>query len=253
MRSILLALGLLTRLPLPRHRHPAPAEAGGAAAWFPLAGAVVGLFSALIYLAAVRFFEPLAATALAVLAGLLFTGALHLDGLADTADGLAAGGDEKALAAMRDPRVGSAGALAVAASLLLKVAFLSELGGAAPLALFLAPVLGRWGMVLAMPPFPYARPEGGLGEAFARHTTHGHALWATFLAVLAVALPYLMGAFGSAPGDARAAARLLLVAGAAATLGALYLARRLGGLTGDTYGALNEWVEVVTLAVWAAK
>ncbi len=252
-RGFALALRFLTRLPLPAG--PAPIDpataAPAAAAWFPLAGAVVGVVTAAVYALAARWFGPLASSTLAVLAGVLVTGAFHLDGLADTADGLACGGGrDKRLAVMRDPRVGTMGALAAGASLLLKVAFLSEMEpDAAAFTLVLAPVMGRWGMVLAMPRHPYAREEPGLGRAFAEGTGPRQVLAATAQVVLVLAAQVALA--GPAPTAVMRAAAAAGLAAGAARLVAVFLARRLGGLTGDTYGAINEVVEVAILG-WAA-
>lgn len=247
--GFLLALSFLTRIPLPaRIRQELGAASGpdlaAASSWFPLVGLVVGAFAALGYSLALTWFSRLPATVLAVLVVLAVTGAFHLDGLADTVDGLCCGGDrERAFAAMRDPRVGAAGAAAIVLTLLLKVGLLVDVSAAnAVPALLLAPVAGRWSLVLAMPLFPSARQGEGLGAVFAR-AVGGRRVGAATL--LFVAVIFAVG---------RAAYFPYALAGAAAgLLLARYLTRRLGGLTGDTYGAINEVVETVFLAFIASR
>ncbi len=254
MRALGFAFSFLTRLPLPAAFRPVEADGravAAAACWFPLVGAAVGAVSALVYWAAGRVYGPAPSAALAIIAAVVATGGFHLDGLADTADGLGStAGRERALEVMRDPRVGTMGALAVVSALLLKVLFLADAGAqTAPGALLAAPVLGRWTMVLAMPLFPYARPQQGLGRDFCTHVGGGHALAATGLAaclvggVAGAGLLVLPASLVAVPA-ALAAVAGLGVAGLAA--------RRLGGVTGDVFGAINEVAEVVALGTVAA-
>lgn len=254
MASLLDALRFLTRLPL----GPAPIRddrrMAAAAAWFPLAGAVVGAAGAGAYAVAHPVWGPFPAAALATLAAVLVTGGFHLDGLADTWDGLGRGGTaEDRLAAMRDPRTGALGATAVAADLLLRVAFLSALTPReAALAALAAPVSARWAMVAVMPLYRYARPDGGLGRAFAARVGGDRLLVAGGLAALAV----LAGTAVLRPGALRLIPAILLSTVVAAPLAggilARPVARRLGGLTGDVYGAVNEVAEIAVLAALAA-
>jgi adenosylcobinamide-GDP ribazoletransferase len=186
---------------------------------------------------------PLAVTSVLLLvAGTLLTGGLHLDGLMDTCDGLFGGRTRaRRLEIMRDSRVGSYGALAGALQLLLKYATLvsrpPDLRGAA---LVVTLTCGRWSMVPAMWGSPYARPEG-LGRAYKDGLRPSDVVVATLLAaaVCWIALE-LRGAI------------VLGVALALSLAGAWWLARCLGGLTGDCYGALNEVVEVSGLVLLVA-
>ena len=127
-----LALTFLTRLPLPANGPCVPGALARAMRLFPLAGAVVGLAGGGVFVLAHSAVPPLLAALLAVLATVLVTGALHEDGLADTADGLGArGGRENRLAAMRDSRSGVYGVLALVFSVAVRAAALA----AAPAAL----------------------------------------------------------------------------------------------------------------------
>jgi adenosylcobinamide-GDP ribazoletransferase len=186
--------------------------------------------------------------ALLLAASVLLTGGLHLDGLMDTADGVFGGHTvARRLEIMRDSRTGSYGVLAGVLVVLLKFACLISLPpGMRTVALMLAPLSGRWSMVLCIAFFPYARPEG-LGAAFRTGVTRPVASLATLVAfVLATALSVLSG-LALWPGPI-----LLLAAGVAAWALASRMAAKLLGLTGDCYGAVNELVESFVLLLLVA-
>jgi adenosylcobinamide-GDP ribazoletransferase len=242
VRDARLAFQFLTRLPVGRGGLDG-ADLGRSCAWFPLAGAAMGLLVAAGAHAA-RPYAPaplLAALAVAALAWL--SGGLHLDGLADTFDGLSGGhGDrERTLAIMRDGRIGAHGATALALVLLVKAAALAELLARGDLwPLVAAPALARFGAVPLVVGFPYARAEG-LGKAF--HGTAGAREIAVAAALAAAAVA------PSAPASLAPAAVALAAAGALAWR----VRRRLGGLTGDVYGAAIEIAEAAYLAAAALR
>jgi adenosylcobinamide-GDP ribazoletransferase len=167
------------------------------------------------------------------------SGALHLDGLADTADGfLSSRPRERILEIMRDSRVGPMGVLAIAGMLLLKVAAVASLAPPARFGtLLLLPLAGRTAPVLMMAALPYVR-EQGLGTAFQRPRIVLAPLLA--LALLAAAGFLAVGTAG-------------LVAAAAAVgataLFALWCRAKIGGYTGDTLGGACELAEVVPALV----
>jgi adenosylcobinamide-GDP ribazoletransferase len=178
--------------------------------------------------------------ALLVVAEIVLTGGLHLDGVMDSCDGLFGGiGRERRLEIMHDSRVGSFGVLGAVALLLLRFAILASL----PLwsllaALLVAPALGRWAMVLCGGLFPAARPDG-LGAAFHRAVTLRRLVLAGLSSVLiALLFAHLIGLLVWFLGN-------LLILG----LG-LAVTRSLGGLTGDICGALGEVCEVVALLLF---
>ena len=240
MQSLLLAARFLTIVPVPGPAAARPEHFGRAVAFFPLVGALLGLAAAALDAAARLVWPPSVASALVLAALVLLTGALHLDGFLDTCDGLFLGQPARRLEAMRDSRVGG---FAVAGGLslyLIKFAALASVGTPArPAALTLGPVLGRLGIAWALVRQPYARPAG-LGSAFKDNARSGY-----LVAALAMAL---------------APAAWFGVAGVACLLAALVWAwaaaglirRRLGGLTGDTYGFICETVETLTFLVVAA-
>lgn len=233
----------LTRLKLP----PPAAETGLAqAGWaFPLVGAAVGLASGLAYALARALHLPAAAAALIALAvGILVTGGLHEDGLADTADGFGGGEREAKLAIMRDSRIGAYGVLALIFGVGLRAAGLAAIGsgGRVVAALIAAHAVGRGVLPLVLRALEPARADG-LGAAAGRPEAWVAWSAAGIGAVIALfALDFL-------PGLAA------LVAAAAATALAAALARRqIGGYTGDVLGAIEQCGETVVIlaaASWA--
>jgi adenosylcobinamide-GDP ribazoletransferase len=233
----------LTRLPLPRHAPAAEPQAALArAAWaFPLAGFVVGLIGAMVYALAHRLvLFPWPAAALAVAATLAATGALHEDGLADTADGFG-GGDsrERKLEIMRDARIGSYGVCALALSILLRAGAVASLAdtGLAAAALVAAHSGARAAIAAAMFFVPPARSDG-LSFAAGRPSAAG--------AGIAVAIGFLIVLF--CLGLVHALAAAIAVAIAVALLARLSEAQ-IGGQTGDVLGAVEQVSEIVILLV----
>jgi adenosylcobinamide-GDP ribazoletransferase len=234
--SPLIALELLTVLRLRRPPIVEDRVFGASQAWFPLVGLAFGGALYGIWQALDGTFSPAVLGWLLVAALAILSGGLHVDGLADTVDGLYGGRSrEDSLRIMRDSHVGALGAAGVVLLFGLKAACFASLAAGRAEALLLTPVLSRWAMVVAIAAFPYAR-ESGLGTAFNRASLPWPAMIATLTAVAAAVA--LIGV---------EAAVVLAVAGLVAlTIGSL-VSRRLGGLTGDVYGAINESVEVVLL------
>ena len=244
----ILALQSLTAVPLPISVPAGTRELGRSLIFFPLVGALLGIVLAVVDALLHRVLPVAVSTALVLIVWTLLTGGLHLDGLMDTCDGLFGGRTrERRLEIMRDSRVGSYGVLAGALQLLLKYAALVSLpGGWRWLGLVLALTCGRWAMVVVMWVFPYARAEG-LGRAFKDGARAGHVTLATLLA--AAALGALTRVPYSEPELALVASvpAALMAAGLTAWGTGAFLAPRLGGLTGDAYGAVNEVVEAAVL------
>jgi adenosylcobinamide-GDP ribazoletransferase len=238
-----LALTFLTRIPVRRGRPAelAPGALGRAAIWFPVVGALVGAVLGGTRLVADLVLPAGAATALAVAAAVAVTGALHEDGLADTADGLGAHAVRaRRLEIMRDPRLGTFGTVALVLSLLLAWTLLGGLDGRhCLLAAVAAHALARWAMLLAAGAFPPARPTGA-GTLL----VVGHLRLAT---ATAAAIAIALGAVGPAAGATAAATAVAVTA----ALGGL-ATRLLGGVTGDVYGATGKAVEVAAIAAVAA-
>ncbi len=241
MSGAALALGFLTRLPVPGSAPLAPGALGRAAIWFPLVGVLVGAALGGTRLLAELALSPEAATVLAIAVAVALTGGLHEDGLGDTADGLGAHvGRERRLEIMRDSRLGTFGVLAVVLSVLLAWALLSGLDGMECLrAGIAAHALARWAMLAAAAAFPPARPDGA-----------GSLLRVGPLP-LAVATVIAVGAAlaAAAPGPG-----LVALGAACLAAGALgvWATRAVGGVTGDVLGAVGKAAELAALVALAA-
>jgi adenosylcobinamide-GDP ribazoletransferase len=236
VRDLLGAVAFLTRVPTGGGARR-PEELARSVPWFPVVGAGVGLAVAGVYAGAGALLPPLPAAAVAVVAGVCLTGAFHEDGLGDTADALVGHHDrEDTVRILQDPRLGTFGVLAVAASLLLRVAAVAALAPAAALAaLPAAHALSRAAAVATMAALPPAAGTG-LGASYARALSGRGALAGT-AAGLAVALALLGGA----------AVWAAAVAALAAFLLGRLARRRLGGVTGDVLGAVQQLGEVLVL------
>lgn len=234
------ALRFLTLLPLPGR--PASTEAGIARslAWFPVAGLLIGLLLLPVgWLAGLAWDAGVRAACIIVAWGIITAG-MHLDGLGDTFDAVMSWRPrERKLEILRDSRVGTMGLLAIGAVLLLKFVWLQAAGDEWWRAVLLAPVWGRWSQIYGLCRFPSARDDG-LGHTFQQQREQRSLFRATLAALL---LTLLLG-----PVQGLVAG--LLVWGIAALLYRWWV-RDLGGLTGDTYGALCEISEVIVLAVIA--
>jgi len=235
MNLILSALRLLTALPCPGPECRRPADSLYA---FPLVGALLGGLLA----ASTRIpLPPLPLAVLLVAGQVLLTRGFHLDGLADSADGLGGGFTrERALAIMKDSHIGAFGTLALILDCLMKVALLHSLlmAGQAGYALFAAMTLARTAMVMACTLWPCARP-GGTGARMIEEARPVH---------LAVAL--VAGGLLVIPAAGVALLGTLPVGLGITWLWGRYSYRRLGGMTGDLLGATNELVELGVLFVW---
>ena len=240
MSGLVLAFRYLTLVPLPG-AHAGPGALGRAAGWFPVVGLALGAFLLAVDVLARVIFPPLLAALVVVGAWKLATGGLHLDGLADCADGLAGRDRAQRLAIMRDARIGAFGTAALVFVLVLDAVALSGIA-----------TVTRWRMLLVVPAIaraapallgrvlPAARPDG-LGAAFHAGLGAGRA---------AVALAAALGAAVAALG----LLGLILVCAAwlVALLVGSVMAGRLGGVTGDVHGAAIEMAELAALLTAAA-
>ena len=190
---------------------------------------------------------PLAMVLVVIIVAVWLTGGLHLDGVMDTADGLAVAPDRR-LDAMEDSRVGASGVLALVAVLLLQVAALVSLAGQSlgliPWALSAAAFWGRCSPLWAVLRFPYIKSDGTAG--FHSRHARGAREFVPSLVLLLTAAPLLWGM-----GHGLLVAQLCLIGSVTAALVAEVLGCRLGGHTGDSYGAAVVWTETFTLLLLA--
>jgi adenosylcobinamide-GDP ribazoletransferase len=236
------ALRFLTILPIGGLPPVSEGAIARSIAFFPLAGAVIGALLSGVGLLAGALWDDWVQAVAIVVAWAIITAGLHLDGLSDTFDAvLSWRSRERKLEIMKDSRIGAMGAIALITLLLLKITLLHSTGAGWIRVVVLAPALGRWADTYGIFWFPPAR-AGGLGREFQSQVGRADfALASGSTLALAVAL-----------GGARGLVALALVWGVSHWL-ARWWTRDLGGLTGDTYGALCEIAEVVALGVMSSK
>jgi adenosylcobinamide-GDP ribazoletransferase len=255
-----LAVTLLTVIPLRDHETaPGRDTAGAAMAWAPVVGLLLGVIAAAVLLAADHplGLGALTAAVLAVAALALLTRGLHLDGLADLADGLGSGRPAReALDIMRRSDIGPLGTVTVVLTLLIQVAALSQAessgDGRGPAALIVAVITGRlaitWGCRRGV---PAARPDGlGALVAGTVRPVIPAAITLGTLAATGAAVAISAAVLGEPLGWTLP---LAVAAGLAAALGLeRHAVHRLGGITGDVLGALAEAAATVAVVVAAA-
>ncbi len=245
LRGARAAFLFLTRVPVGGGPY-SDADWAWAAAWFPVVGACLGMLHAGAFAAAPRI-GAWPAAALALAAGMLATGAFHEDGLADTADALGgATSKERIFEILKDSRIGTYGAAALAVSLLLRASLWVQLGERAGAAMVLSQCLSRAPPVWLMAALPYVSGAGSKSGQVAKSSWAQVAVataWPAGLLWLAVQRQWL----GASAALVVAAAS----AAAAALLGARFKARA-GGITGDFLGATQQVVECVACVALAA-
>ena len=233
MRLLGVAIGFLTRIPLASDA--GPDAIGRSARWFPLVGAGLGGVSVAILYASPHNMPSALTSILILIAEALLTGALHFDGLADTADGFGGGHTtDDVLRIMRDSAIGSYGALALIIDLALRAAAMTALidrHRAVPF-LVLAPALGRWSIVALARFLPYARSSDGVSS----HVGNQELRWATLLSVITILFTEPL----------RGLACWCIVAAISGAFGR-FCYRRIRGITGDTLGASVEIAQATVL------
>jgi adenosylcobinamide-GDP ribazoletransferase len=239
MNAFFHALSFFTRIPVPWLR-PSEEAWKKSVAWYPAVGLVIGLVLWVAHQAALWAFAPLTAAVLTMACWVYITGGLHLDGWMDLADGLGSSRPrEQILAIMKDSRTGAMGVLAAIVLLLVKTAALAELDRPGLSAcLFLVPAAARTHVLLAIRCWPYVTGENGIGKSVGEALRPWH-IGAGYLLLLAL---------GWWIADVRAVTAVLLSL-AVSLLFARSVARKLGGLTGDCYGAVIESAEAVLLLI----
>lgn len=241
------AVRFLTRVPLPGRSRDA-SDLARSVPWFPVVGGLVGAFVAGVYVAAIELLPGAVAAVVAIVSGLLLTGAFHEDGLADSADALIgaphddlpSGGlsdDSKVLRILRDPTLGTYGVLALVAGFALRVSVITGLDAmSAVAALIAAHSLGRAAAVGAMSIGPAA--ADGLGAGYARGVSRRQ-----------IAVAITTGVTISAVAIGVWAIAAVAVAGIGALSVIRYARRRVGGITGDILGAVEQIAEMGVLLV----
>jgi adenosylcobinamide-GDP ribazoletransferase len=249
MRAFLAALQFLTILPVPGVHLVRDADWGRATAWYPAVGLLLGAILAGLGWGLRHLLPGGVAAALLLVAWVALSGALHLDGFVDCCDALLAPvSRERRLEILRDVHAGAFGITGVVLLLLTKYAALAALAGAGTIrlaALLLIPTLARWAMSGAVLLYPYARSGPGLGQKAKTGAGRAQLAVATATALLATGLAWWAGLGWAALG-------LLVVTALTGMAVASWIRSRIGGLTGDAYGAICELAETAGLIALAA-
>jgi len=244
LRPFLLACQFLTVIPLPATATPDQEDTGQSLLYYPLIGLLLGLsLSATSYVFNLLF-TPMLSAVLVLAIWIILTGALHLDGFADSVDAWAGGfgSSERTLKIMKDPRCGPMAVTALLLLLLIKAAALTALLMLSDnlLLLLIPPVLARLGILVLFLTTPYVRPLG-LGEALVNYFPRRAALTICLL----VPVFLLLAAFSLS-------LKIMLVSGLSFLVLRRMMITRIGGCTGDTTGALVEMLEVAALLTMVA-
>jgi adenosylcobinamide-GDP ribazoletransferase len=229
MKNFLSAIRFITILPAGKSDH---FDAVGMVPWFPAVGLLLGVGLAAFDHAAGRMWPPQAAAVLDVVFLAVLTGAFHIDGLADTADGLFSHRPKaRMLEIMKDSRIGAMGVVAVVSVLAVKWAGISGLSENRTTLLILVPAYARGAMLFGMRALEYGRPQGGTGLSFFSRKLRPADLWGV-LATVGLSVALGRGLLAVNVGFFLIGAALIA-----------YYRKRLGCITGDMLGAMAEVTE----------
>lgn len=247
MKSFILTLQFLTRIPINAELKATEEDFAKGVVYFPIVGLIIGGFQLLVLYAASRLLGGLFPVVCCLLAGTAITGGFHVDGLADTCDGIFSSRTrDRMLEIMKDSRIGSNGTISIIFDYMFRLALLSMLSGKAVyLTVLLSPVAAKTLVVLLMKTSVYARSGPGLGALYLEKQTMGRTLSAVVIGLLIIT--GLMGLWGMAA---------LVICAGICFLYRSFIYSKLQGMTGDTLGAANELLEVcfiLTVAIMAGR
>jgi len=239
MKNLIAAIQFITVIPLGRHDSFEPSKM---IPYFPAVGLLLGFMTAAFDYAALHLWSEPVVAVLDVIVLIALTGAFHLDGLGDTADGLYGQRTlEQALAIMKDSRIGAMGLVAIVCVLAIKWGGIAELKADRSLLLLIIPAYARGSMLFAIYFLPYGRPEGGTGQDFFAKPLH---LTTFRMLLIPVGLSFFLGPKAILLNIAF----IVLVA-----MVLLYYKRKLNAVTGDMLGAMTEITEAGLFLLLALK
>lgn len=230
MKKLISAIQFLTILPAGKARKFDPK---GMIPFFPVVGIILGLMVAIFDSLALKLWPEQVVAVMDVIFLVVLTGSFHLDGLGDTADGLFGHrSKEKALAVMKDSRIGVMGLVAIVCGLAIKWCGIMGLDAHRSLLILIIPAYARGGIIFGIKFLKYGRPEGGTGHAFFGETLKLSAFWGL---LIPVTISIFLGWTGLLW------LNFVFVIIIASIL--LYYNRRIGCITGDMMGAMTEVLE----------
>lgn len=243
MSRFILIIQFLTRIPININIDFKEGDLPKGIIYFPIVGLIIGIFNVLIYFIASKIAGGLFPLIASITANIIITGGLHVDGLADTCDGIySSRKKDKMLEIMRDSRVGTNGVIAIFLDLALRITLLANLNGSYILkAIVISPVMGRIMLALLAFKSNYARNDSGLGNLFIGKITLYRILTSSIISFIIITI--FMG-FKS-----------IIVIGAIIILSVLYkryMNSKIGGMTGDTLGSGNEIAEIISILIIVA-
>lgn len=232
------ALAFLTRIPV---NHSPQISLRRSAAFFPLIGAMIGLFGGGTFFLASSFLPSLPAAALAILVTISITGAFHLDGLADICDGLIGGWNrEERLKILKDSRHGTYGVVAIVMQLILQVNLLATFKAAEGLVVMISlHTISRLVPIFFML-LPASEGHEGMGAGISREITFKEPLFAS--ALTSIIIFPLLGIY-TIP--------LVVFVGIGASIFAIWVFRKIGGMLGDAFGAGEQIAETLVMLFFA--
>lgn len=236
MKSFILAVQFMTRIPIPVNMDIKREDFQKTVRFFPIVGLIIGLSEALIYYISCQYLSIMLTAFAVVLTHIIITGAMHIDGLGDTADGIFSGrSTDKILDIMKDSRLGTFGALAIIVVVVGKIIMISSLSEKYVLmVIILAPVISRTMNIFLMYKRKYARNTQGMGDLFIGTLKIENAIIAFILAsVLIVSIGKLYGIV------------MFIVGFVFTILFRSYIESKIGGITGDILGASDELNEIL--------
>ncbi len=233
----------LTRLPTPANLQWSEEELAASTSWFPAVGITIGAIASAAWIFGNLLWEPHIAAVAAVAVAIIATGAFHEDGLADSADGIGGAFElDKKLAIMRDSRIGTYGSVALIVVTISKVMALAMVPPSMIVAtLISAHVIARWSSVPLIYNNLYVR-EQGTGKPFAATVTKTRLLYSSLFTLIVTALCVQLKALA-----------LLIAVFMFLWIAQTWLRRKLGGITGDTLGAVNSLTELLVYLVLTAQ
>ena len=263
MKDFFWALNFLTTVPTGKKWCERQPKIGNVVFWFPIIGLLIGFMLTFVYIPATRFFPHLVADAIILIIYIVITGGFHLDGFADTCDGIFGSNTKgKRLDIMRDSQIGSYGALCLICTVGLKyvclisidpkalagLSFISDyktINDLNPVYLYACEkgkvllfmcVIGRWSQILGAALSNYARNEGGTGKIIIENVKMRHALFSSFIpGILIFLFCGIKGIF------------IFSIVFFVVVFFVPCMKKKIGGMTGDTLGALNEVSELTVL------